>query len=128
MVTDIETKFFRDQLLALFNFLINEFRYRTAAHADQVIMVDARFQLEHRPAFFKMVPDYQARGFELGQHPVDSRQPDFIARIDQGPVNILGAQMMPGILFKDGQNPQAGLSCLETGFFEFATVHDPEPR
>ena len=50
-------------------------------------------QLEDGMTTIEVVPNYRAGRLELGQHTIDSRQTDILARLHQRLVDVLGAHV-----------------------------------
>jgi hypothetical protein len=66
VVCELETHFFSNGFLPLFNFTIREFLHSAALHTHNMIMVCLGGKLENRMSAFKVVPCNEARIFELG--------------------------------------------------------------
>ena len=107
MVVDLEAAVLRDLFLALLDLGIEELLDVPALHAHQVIVVPALVQLEHRLAGLEMVADQQPRLLELGEHPVDRREPGIGPVLRQYLVDILGGQMAHGALLEQLEYAQA---------------------
>ena len=63
-------------MLALFDFLVDEFFHAAAIEADQVVVVRAGVQFKDGLARLEMVTVQQAGLLELRQHPVNRGQAD----------------------------------------------------
>ena len=64
-----------------------------ALHADEMVVVLAFVQLEHRLAGFEMMAHEQARLLELRQHAIDGGKADVETLGQQHPVDVLGGQV-----------------------------------
>ncbi len=130
MIDDLEAVLSGDFFLALLDCLVEEFHHLTGFHADHVIVITlvelvagllgaARATVEH-------VLAHQVSGLELGQYPIDRGQPDFLALIDQGPINLVGGHVFLLGRFEQPQNLQTRMRDLQprsaqlTGFFGHA--------
>ena len=103
----------RDFLLELLDTIIDEFDDLARLQANHVIVVTAVGEFENRHPAFEVVPVHQAGAFELRQHPVDRGQAEFVAPVEQRPVNSFGAQVALLAGFKHLENLQAGRRYLE---------------
>ena len=108
----------RDPELPLFDLRIEEFLDAAALQANQVIVVTALVELEHRFARLEMVADQQPRLLELRQHAVHRRQADVDTVGQQLLVDILGGQMPDLALLEQVDDPQPRQRRLETGILE----------
>ena len=113
MVFDRITVTVRDFLLELFDTIIDEFDDLSRLQANHVIVMTAVGEFEHRHPAFEVVPVHQAGALELRQHPVDRGQAEFVALVEQRPVNSFGAQVTLLAGFKHLENLQAGRRYLE---------------
>ncbi len=75
---------------------ILEFLHAAALNTDDVIVVITTVEFEHRVAALEMVTDHEPRRFELGQHPIDRSQADFLALGDEALEDLLRTQMAVG--------------------------------
>jgi hypothetical protein len=82
-----------DFLLPLFDEFVVELLDLPALDANQVIVMIAAIQLEYRVAALEMMPLHQAGRFELGQHTIHGRQPDFLSLCQQKLVYFFGRQV-----------------------------------
>ena len=76
VLADLEAALPRDGVLPLFDPGVVELLDATALQADEMVVMVALVQLEHRLAGLEMMADEQARLLELRQHPVDGGEPD----------------------------------------------------
>src|SRR5207302_348161 len=106
VLADLEAAIARDPELPLFDLRIEEFLNAAALQANQVIVVTALVQLEHRFARLEMVADQQPRLLELRQHAVHRRQADVDTVGQQLLVDILGGQMPDLALLEQVDDPQ----------------------
>ena len=70
MLVNGETAILGDFGLAPLDFGVHEFFNLSALQAHQVVVMGALVQLEHRLAGLEVMPDEDARLFELGEHAV----------------------------------------------------------
>src|ERR1700746_823579 len=73
---DREAAFLRDLELALLDLGIEEFLDATALQANQMIVVPALVELEHRLARLEVMAHQQTRLLELREHAIHGGQPD----------------------------------------------------
>lgn len=116
VVHDSESVPLGNGTLALFDDLFDKLDDASAFHANQMVVVSVAVQLEHGLAAFEMMAADQTGAFELGQDPVDRRQTDLLAGLQQFLVHVLGAQMPliaalenPEDLDPRQRHPKAGL-------------------
>lgn len=81
VILDPVTVFFRDLVLALFDGLVKKLFDTPALVADDVVVMTAPLQFENGLVALEVQTGDQARGLELGQHPVDGGQADFLPGI-----------------------------------------------
>ena len=93
VLADREAALGGDLGLPLLDLGVVELLDAAALHADQVIVVRALVQLEHRLAGLEMMADQEARLLELGEHAVDGGQADVEALGQQQLVDVLGRQV-----------------------------------
>src|SRR5258707_9045691 len=85
-----------------------------ALQADQMVVVPALVQLEHRLAGLEMLARQQSRVLELRQHPVNRRETDVDAFGDQRLVDVLGRKVadFPGVEeLKRSEERRVGKEC-----------------
>lgn len=124
MVGNLETGLISDVSLTLFNHLIDKFLDLAALHANDMVMVLAMLQLEHRVAPLEMVACDQTGGLELGQYPVDRGQANLFTTFQQLLVNILSTEMAQTAFFHDFKDFDPRQGYLQAGFFYVFTFHD----
>ena len=101
-----------DLMLAFFDFRVEELLDFAALQTDQMVVMVAFVEFEHRTAALKMMALQQASLLELGQHAVDSGQSDVRTFAQQQLIDVLGAQVpLLGILeqLEHFQSRQGGL-------------------
>ena len=76
----------------------------------------ALIQFVEGGTIIKAVSTHQPRGFKLRQHPIDRGDTHFFALFVQVAVDIVRAQMILGLLFKNLQNLDSGVSGFEASF------------
>jgi len=74
--------------LTLLNPGIDELLHPTAIETQNVIVVRAGAELEHRHAFGEVVARDETRCLELREHAVHRGQPDVLARVNQLTVDV----------------------------------------
>lgn len=114
MFAQFESTLFSDDVLALFNFGVEELLDLATLHADKMIVVAALVEFEHRLAGLEVVSLKQACLFELSQHPIHSRQPDVHAVVHQRAVDVFRGQMSLVRALEEIENLQTGVSRLES--------------
>jgi hypothetical protein len=92
--------FFRGFFLAFFDLFIAKLFYTPTLQADDMIVMPALIQFEHRLIAFEVMPDQQAGLFKLGQHAVYGRQTDILAAVKQYAVNIFRGKMSAVAVFE----------------------------
>ena len=93
-----------DLALAAFDFLVVELDDLAGIEPHHVIVMRLLSHLEHRMPAIEIMPLHQPRRLELGQHAVDSGEPDVFAGVDERLVDIFRAHMAIGIALKDFQD------------------------
>ena len=78
-------------------------------------------QFEDRVTFREVVPDNEPRRLELGQYPVDGREPHLVSGYQQGAVDVFRADVPVRVLLEDGENLEPGQGRLEPGLLELRT-------
>ena len=104
----------RDFLLELLDTVIDKFDDLSRLQANHVIVVTAVGEFENRHPAFEVVPVDQAGALELRQHPVDRGQAEFVAPLEQRPVDAFGAQVTLLAGFEHLENLQARRRYLES--------------
>src|SRR5262245_49731068 len=93
VVGDLEAALVRDLLLPLLDLRVVELLDAPALQANEMVVVPALVQLEHRLARLEMVAREQARLLELRQDAVNGREPDVEAFAQQLAVDVLGREV-----------------------------------
>ncbi len=116
MITQCEVMAAGDLFLQHFDGFVLKFFYSAALGADHVVMMFAPIEFEYGVAAFEVVTLNQARGFELGQHPVDGGQTDFNALGNEASVNLFSREMAFSRFstFEDFEDLDARQGDLET--------------
>src|SRR5687767_6170118 len=122
MLADGESAVLGDLHLPLLDFGIVKLLDTAALDADQVIVMCALVQLEHRLAGFKMMALQDSGVLELGEHPVYRRQADVDAVFHEQAVDVLGGKVANLARLEQFQYPQAGAGCLEADVLEVVSV------
>jgi hypothetical protein len=112
-----------DRILARLDRRIDELFDVPAVHADDMVVMHALVELEHRHAVFEVMAHHQARGLELRQHPVDGRQADVLGRADQALVDFLGRQVPRAAALEDLEDLEPRQRDLEPGLAEIFPFH-----
>lgn len=108
-----------DLFLQGFDLFVVKFDHLAGFNTHHVIVVVTAIQLKHTVAAIEVLPDHQTGIFKLGEHSIDCRQPDILTRIEQGFVDILGAQMALVGIFQNLQDLNPRQSHLEASFTKF---------
>ena len=85
---------FDDVFLQRLDALVDELGDLAGIYVNHVVMMLFRRELVDRMPFSKVMTRHDAGRFELSQDAVDGRQPDGVVRIEQGLVDVFGAQMV----------------------------------
>jgi len=88
----------RDLALQLLDLMAFEFDDLAAVHVDHMVVVATTVQLVNGLATLEIVLEHEAGGLELGQHPVDRRQADLVAMLEQLAVDVLGGHVVLVVL------------------------------
>jgi len=113
-----------DRVLTLLDSGIDELFDVTAVETQNVIVVRAGIELEHRHAVGKVVAGDKTRRLELSQHAIDRGESDVLTQVDQPTINVLRRQMTIGAVFKDLQDLDAWKRHLEPCFAQIVAFHD----
>ena len=122
MLQQLETVPFRDFVLQALDFLADEFDHLATVNTDHVVVVLAVIELEDRMPIREIVPGYETGSLELGQDPVDGREADVLARLQQLLVNILRTHVPRLRALEDLENLQARQRDLQAGLTEFFSL------
>ena len=93
MVLQLEQELVRDRPLPLYDARVHELFDLAAVKTNDVIVVLAFVQLEHRRRTLEMMTGHETRGFELSEHAIHSGQTDVFVRLEQMLVDVLGAHV-----------------------------------
>jgi hypothetical protein len=93
VIDEFETVLFGDLVLQALDFVAGEFDDVARFDTDHVVVVLAIIEFEDRVPALEIVACDQARRLELREHAIDRRKPDFLTRVQQILVDILGTQM-----------------------------------
>src|SRR5688572_3910013 len=88
-------------------------------------MVRALVQLEDGRAALEMMSLHELRRLELGQHAVDRREPDVLALVDQGAIDVLGRQVAAVVAGQDLEDLDARERDLESRLAKVARLQPP---
>lgn len=111
--------------LACLNTCIVKLFNVTALQADDVVMVHALIELEHRFAALEMMSHQQSGLLELCQHTINSSQTHIIATREQQFENLLCAQMAFLAGFEQAQHLEPRQGGFQTGALEvFGFMHN----
>ena len=123
MILDLELMLGRDGPLAVFDARIHELFDLAAVKTDDVIVVLALVELEHRGRALEVMARDEASGLELRQHPVNSRQPDVLVRLEQMLINVFRAHVPRRRGAEDLQNLETRQRDLEPCLAQVAGFH-----
>ncbi len=104
-------------LLCRLYFFADELGDFSRFYANHVVMVLSGVELIIGLATFEIVFRNQSSGFELIQHTVNRRQPDFFPGLHQAPVDIVCRQMPVSLGFQYFENPFARMRNFQPGLF-----------
>ncbi len=122
VVLQLEAARLRHGVLALLDLGVEELLDPAAVQADQVVVVLALVELEHRLAGLEVVARQDAGLLELHQHPVDGGQADVGAFGQQHLVDVFGAHVALRGLLEHLQNLDARQRGLQAAVLEFVGV------
>ena len=112
-----------DQPLPPFDILIAELLDPPAVQTQDMVMVLALIEFEHRLATLKMMAFDQPRRLELGQYPIHRRQTDILAGIRQHPVDHLSGEMRTIRMPQHFEDFHARQRDLQARLLEFFRAH-----
>ena len=115
VVDQLEAVLLGDIVLQALDLVAGELDDVAGLDADHVVVMLAVVELEHRVTALEVVAGHQAGGLELRQHTVDRGQTDFLTRIQQVLVNVLGTQVPIRGILEDLKDLQARQRDLEAG-------------
>ncbi len=123
MILDLELVLGRDSALAIFDTGVHELFDLAAVKTNDVVVVLALVELEHRGRTLEVVPCDQPGRLELRQNPVNGRQPDVLVRFEQMLIYVLGAHVARRRGAEDLQDLQPRQRDLEAGLAQVAGFH-----
>ena len=119
---DGEAAFLGDAGLAFFDFGVEELLDLAALQADQMVVVVALVQLEHRLVAVEVVAHQKTGLLELGEHAVDRGQTDILAFVGQQAIHLLGGHVPLVALLEQIENFQARQRGFETDVLEIGRI------
>ena len=122
VVVDGEAAFLGDAGLAFFDFGVEELLDLAALQADQMIVVVALVEFEHRLVAVEVVAHQQPGLLELGEHAVDRGETDILAFVRQQPVHLLCGHVALVALLEQIEDFQARQRGLETDALEIGRI------
>jgi hypothetical protein len=102
-----EAMFFRDGMLATFNFFVEKLFHMAALQAQQVIVMAAAIEFVHRLIVVEVMPNQDASMLELGQHAVHRGQADIDAVSEEKSVYVIRREVASVSLLEQGEDFQA---------------------
>jgi hypothetical protein len=111
-------------VLAILDTGVHEFFDVPAVKTQDVIMMGARVQFEHRHTVGKVVTRHEPGGLELGQHAVHRRKADLFTQINQASVDVFRRQVPVRAVFKNFEDLDARKRHLESCLAQIAAFHD----
>ena len=123
VLSDLEAAIAGDLVLPLLDLRVVELLDAAALQADEVIVVAALVQLEHRLARLEMVADEEPGLLELRQHPIDGREADVEALGQQLSIDVLGGQVTDLRRFEQVDDLEPRHRGLEAGMLEVVRGH-----
>jgi len=123
MIGDTVTVPIRDGLLAFLDNFVDELFHPAALEADDMVVMTAVIQFEHRAAALEIVPLHETGGFELGEDAVDGGQTDVLSRLEESPVDLLGRHVELLVALQDTEDLDPRQGDLEAGFPEIRVFH-----
>lgn len=114
--------------LTVLDHRVDKLLHTTAILTHDMVVMGAVIEFEYRAAALEVVPLHQTGGLELGQDPVDRRQPDIFTRIQQRLVDAFGSQVELMFLLQDLEDLDPWQRDLESGFPEIVALHLRYPR
>ena len=127
VLADLEAETPRDGMLALLDAVVHELLDPPAIEAQDVVVVGAGVELEHRHPVGEVVPRHEPRRLELGQHPIDRGQTDVLARIGEASVDVFGRQMPLPAALEDVEDLDSGQRDLESRLAQIVAFHGVPP-
>jgi len=93
VILDLELQLGGDSSLPLFDSGVHELFDLAAVKTDDMVVMLALVELEHRGGALEVMPRDQPGRLELRQHPIDGRKPDVLVRLEQVLINVLRAHV-----------------------------------
>src|ERR1700682_2857239 len=107
MLLELEAAFFRDRLLAVLDFGVEEFFDAPAVETHQMIVVRAFVELENGLAGLEVAAREEAGLLELRQHAVDRREADVEFFVQQAAIDVFGGQVAHRTVLENLENLEA---------------------
>lgn len=123
MVLQFEAVSCHNLALSSFNFIVKELNDLAGVYTHHVIMMGSTCHLEDCVGAIEVMPFDNARAFKLGQYPIDGREPNIFASLQERTIDIFRTQMALAITIKNLENAQAWQGRLKAGFLERKGVH-----
>jgi len=109
--------------LALLDAGIHELLDAPAIKTQDVIVMRAGTELEHRHAIGEVMAGDEPRRLELREHAVHRRKADVFLQIDEAPVNVFSRKMARAAFLEDVENLHARQRDLQPGFAQVIAFH-----
>ena len=119
VIDQLEAQSGSDGVLTLFDHFVEEFLDPTAVDADDMIVMQALIEFEHRLPTLEIMAFDQPGGFELGQHPVHCSHPDLLAGFQQSLVDFLRAKVLMAMGLQYLQDFHPRQRDFQTRLFQF---------
>ena len=123
VIGDLVAMIVGDLALQTLDLVTDEFDHLAGLDVHHVVMMMALGQLEHRMAALEMVARDQRGGFELGEHPIDRRQANVFAGVQQMAINFLRAEVARITRLKNLEDLEAWQCDLESGLAQVLVFH-----
>jgi len=127
VVADRKAEFIGHGSLPLLDPGIDELFHPTAIEAQDVIVVRAGAEFEHRHAIGEVVTCDQSRRLELRQHAIHRGEPDVFSGIDELAIDVFGRQMAIAAVLENLENLDARQRHLQSRLAQIIAFH-VEPR
>jgi len=122
VLEESEAAFLCKRSLSLFNVGVVEFLDFAALQADQVIVMRALVEFEHRFASLEVMASEQPRLFELGENPVYGRQAHIHALRHEHAVDVFSGEVPHLAGLEQAQDAESRSGRLETMGFQIGRV------
>ena len=123
MIGDGEPLLGCDLTLAFLDGLVVKLLHPATLLADDVVMVVAAVKLEDRLAALEVVPLGKTRIDELGENPVDGRESDLLALLQQRLVDVFRGHVEGLGRFEDLEDLHPRQRNLQPGLANFSVLH-----